>query len=166
VLLAAPVIVWIIAWFVFPGLTARERMALRRGGLVAVGLFVVGVAMGYAMTLPVALRMMLGINSWLGEPQTPFVDLADFVAFELKLLLGFGLAFQLPVVLLALGSVGIISSKQLREKRRHVIVCVFVLAMLLTPPDPITQVMMALPLALLYEACVWLLRAMERRRSS
>jgi sec-independent protein translocase protein TatC len=162
-LISAPGVVWAIAEFVFPGLTAREKMAVRRGAAFAVCLFVAGVLLCYFMTVPVAIRMMLAINTWIGET-TEFVDLTDYVGFVLKLLLAFGLAFQLPVVLLALGSVGILTSDQLRDKRRHTIVGILVAAMLLTPPDPVTQLMMAVPLVLLYEVCIWGIRAMELRR--
>jgi sec-independent protein translocase protein TatC len=92
------------------------------------------------------------------------VELSNYVAFVLKLLISFGLAFQLPVILVALGSAGIVSATQLREKRRHVIVGLMVAAMLLTPPDPLTLLLMAIPLILLYEICIWIVLVKERRR--
>ena len=81
----------------------------------------------------------------------------------MHLLIGFGLAFQMPVIILALGKMGVISSAQLREKRRHVAVALLAVAMLLTPPDVVTQLIMAGPLLLLYEACIWILWSAERR---
>jgi sec-independent protein translocase protein TatC len=119
--------------------------------------------MGYFVTLPVALELMLRINRWLGV-RCEFVELGDYVSFVLKLLICFGLAFELPVIVLALGTVGVVNSGQLRRYRRHVIVGLLVAAMLLTPPDPVTQLLMAAPMALLYEACIWLVRLIERRR--
>ena len=163
-LFSAPFIVFAIGSFVFPGLTDRERKAIQRSSGFAVALFVAGVSMGYFVTLPVALQVMFKINAWLGET-SEFVELGDYVAFVLKLLIAFGLMFQLPVILLALGSVGIISSQQLREKRRHVIVGLLVVAMLLTPPDPLTQLLMAGPMVILYEACIWMIWLKERRNA-
>ncbi len=159
-LLATPGIVIAIADFVFPGLTAKEKRIVRRSGVLAGVLFAAGVAMGYFVTLPVALGVMLKINKWIGvDPK--LVELVDYVGFVLKLLIAFGLAFELPVVVLALGYMGIISSRQLRDKRPVVIVALLVLAMLLTPPDPMTQLLMAVPMAVLYEVCIWLIRAKE-----
>jgi sec-independent protein translocase protein TatC len=120
------------------------------------------VSLCYFITLKVALQMMFRINAWMGL-STEFVELGNYVAFVLKLLIAFGLAFEMPVVLLALGGAGLVTSKQLREKRRHVIVGLLVLAMILTPPDPVTQMMMAVPLVCLYELCIWLIFAKEKR---
>ncbi len=159
-LLAAPVILARAAAFVSPGLTARERRAVRSASGFAALLFVLGVGLGYAVTLPVALRVMLGINRWLGL-RAEWVA-TSYAAFALQLLLAFGLVFELPVVLLVLGRLGVVSSRQLREKRSHVIVALLVTAMLLTPPDIFTQILMAAPLVLMYEVCIWLIRSGER----
>jgi sec-independent protein translocase protein TatC len=118
--------------------------------------------MGYVITLQVAIRVMLRINRWLGTT-CEFVELSDYVSFILRLLIAFGLAFELPVIILALGHAGVIRSAQLRNKRRHVIVGLMIVSMLLTPPDPLTLVLMAVPMALLYEACIWLIWCRERR---
>lgn len=160
-LLSAPCIVFAIGWFVFPGLTRRERRGILNASGFAVVLFAAGVCMGYFLTLPVAFRMMFRINNWLGV-SCEFVELSDYVGFVLKLLIAFGLAFELPVIIIALGSMGIISSDQLRSKRRYVIIGLMVAAMLLTPPDPLTLLLMAMPLALLYELCIWIIRYKER----
>ena len=161
-LISLPGVVFSVAHFVFPGLTLRERRTVRHSLVFATMLFVVGVCMGYFMTLPVAIRMMLRINVWLGV-DAEFVELSNYVAFVLKLLIAFGLAFELPVVVLALGSLGIVTSGQLRKKRRHVIIFLLVLSMFLTPQDPITMLLMAVPLTLLYELCIWLIWVREKR---
>lgn len=163
--ISAPVVVLLIGHFVFPGLTPRERNAVRRASGFAVALFAVGVIMGYVVTLPTAVKVLLGVNQWLGK-ESEFVVLSDYMSFALKLLLAFGLAFELPVVVLALGSAGLVTSAQLRDKRRYVIVGLMILAMLLTPPDPVTQILMAAPLSLLYEGCIWLLYFRERRSAA
>ena len=160
-LLSVPILLLAIGHFVFPGLKRRERKAVVWIIGASAVLFTAGVMMGYHLTLPVALRMMFRINALLGIT-CDFVDLADYMSFSLRLLIVFGLAFELPVVIVALGSVGILSYEQLRTSRRYVIVGIFVVAMLLTPPDPITQLLMALPMILLYEACIWIVWLRER----
>jgi sec-independent protein translocase protein TatC len=164
-LLAVPGILFAVGRFVFPGLTPREQKAISRSLIFATFLFAAGVAMGYFMTLPVALKMMFRINSWI-RVDCEFVELADYASFVLKLLIAFGLAFELPVIVLALGSLGIVTSRQLRDKRRHVVIALLVLAMFLTPQDPFTMVLMAAPLALLYEGCIWLIWFRERKEKA
>jgi len=161
-ILSLPFITLFIGQFVFPGLTRRERRAALLSLGSAVALFIAGVAMGYTVTLPIGLQMMFRISEWIGAHQA-FVELGNYVSFVLKLLLAFGIAFELPVVVLALGALGIVTQQQLRNKRRHVIVGLMVLAMLLTPSDPYTMILMALPLIALYELCIWIIWARERR---
>jgi len=160
--IAVPVVAFAVARFVFPGLKQIERRVVLQACGVAALLFAAGVAMGYTVTLPVALRVMFRVNSWLGV-SCEFVELADYVGFAMKLLVAFGLAFELPVVVLALGSMGVVSADQLRRKRPYVIVGLLVLAMLLTPPDPFTQLLMAVPMALLYELCIVVIAVRQKR---
>lgn len=159
-----PGLLWAASQFVFPGLTARERRVVLLTLLASTVLFAVGVTLGFVTTIRVALMWMLQVNTWLGV-DCEFVELADYCSFVLKLLIGFGLVFQLPILVLALGVLGIIDSNMMREKRRHVIVGLMVVAMLLTPPDPMTMIMMSVPLIGLYEACIWIVWARERRRA-
>lgn len=164
-LLALPLIIFIIGSFVIPGLTIRERRVVKGALASAAGLFFVGTWMCYRFTLPVALNVMLWIPGKLGL-SVPGWTLGSYTVFVLRLLVAFGLAFELPVVVYSLGSLGIISSKQMQEKRNHVIVGLMVLAMILTPQDPWTMLMMAIPLILLYEACIWMVKIKEIRKAS
>jgi sec-independent protein translocase protein TatC len=163
-LFSAPVILFAVGWFVFPGLTRRERRAVLGGLGFAAALFVVGVLIGYFLALPAALQVMLWFNAWL-QIKVEFFRITDYIGFVLKLLLAFGLTFELPIVLLILGHLGIVSSKQLRQKRRHAIVIVLILAAVITPTtDPFSQILLAGPLVLLYELCIWMIWAKERKR--
>lgn len=155
ILVSMPVLMLIIGAFVLPGIKDSERRAFQRVAAFSGVLFIVGVLMGYRFTLPLAMKVMLGFTSKLGGEA--IWNYQKFIGFTLQVLLGFGVAFQLPVVIILLGKLGILNSGQLRNKRRHVIVGLFVLAMLLTPPDITTQVLMALPLIILYECCIWFL---------
>jgi len=160
-LLSLPLLVFFIGSFVMPGVREVERKALFRISLFSGALFLLGLFMGYAITLPFALDWMVRIAGRLGGE--PIWLYNRYTSFAVHLLLGFGLAFQLPVVLLILGKMGLIKSIQLREKRRHAVIGLLVLAMFLTPPDVSTQLLMAVPLILLYECCIWILYFTENR---
>lgn len=160
-IISAPFLIFFAGHFIAPGLTPKEKRIVGRCMGFAVVLFILGVLLGYTITLPVALEMMFRWHTWLGI--RPLWTINSYVAFASQLLIAFGLAFEMPVIILVLGRFGILRSTQLRAKRKHVIVGLLILAMLLTPPDVITQLIMAVPLVLLYELCIWLLWLSERR---
>lgn len=163
VLISMPVLMFIIGSFIMPGIKDSERRIIQRIAGFAGVLFVVGVFMGYKWTLPLAMKIMWGFTGKLGGEA--IWNYQKFIGFTLQILLGFGVAFQMPIIIILLGKLGLVNSMQLREKRRHVIVALFILAMLLTPPDPGTQILMAVPLILLYEFCIWFLYFSEGKES-
>jgi len=163
-LLSAPLVVFFVGRFVWPGLTPRERRVVKQSLAFSAGLFVAGAALGYRAVLPVALKVLLDMNRWLGVEAV--WTLNSYLAFAVQLLVGFGLAFQLPLVLLVLGRLGIVRSHQLRHYRRHAIVALLIVGAVITPgPDVFSQLLVAGPLILLYELCIWLVRAAEHRRA-
>jgi sec-independent protein translocase protein TatC len=163
-LLSLPFIVLVAGRFVFPGLSHRERRFVCLGGGASIGLFSIGVWMAHQWTLPVAFQMMRQIEVWMGTP-AEFWETGNYVSFAIKLLLAFGVAFQFPMLVFMLGALGFVSSTQLRDKRRHVIVGLLVVAMLMTPgPDPFSQVLMAAPLIVFYETAIGLVWLRERQR--
>ena len=161
-LLSLPFLTFFIGQFIFPGLTKDEQKWVWASAGGSVLLFATGVSLGYSITLEVALSVMQGIHVWLGVE--PMWTLGSYVTFCMHLLIGFGLSFQLPLLVFVLGRLGLISVEQLRGMRRHVFVGLLVLAMFLTPPDPFTQLLMAGPLYILYEVCMILLVITEKAR--
>lgn len=163
--LSFPVIAWQLYRFVAPGLYRRERRAFLPFLLASPVLFCLGAAMVYYVMLPFI--MYFSLSQQLVTPEVA-VDLlpkvSDYLTLVTTLLLAFGLTFQLPVVVTLLGQAGIVSSGQLREGRRYAIVGVFVVAAIVTPPDPISQLMLAIPIVVLYEISIWCVRLIEAGR--
>ena len=152
--LAFPFIVYAILRFVFPALTNREKLIILSILIAGTGFFISGTVLAYAKTLPMVVSAFQAINTWVGLPVTT-IRIEGYISIVLKTIIAFGLVFQLPVIIFVLGWFGLISSKALREKRRIAIVVSFALSMFLTPPDPMSQIVMAVPLCLLYELSTW-----------
>ena len=167
VVLTFPVLAWQVYAFVAPGLYKRERYAFLPFLVAAPVLFVLGAALVYFIILPFVLwfslsQQIVGAGA-ISVELLPKVS--DYLTLVTTLLMAFGLCFQLPVVLTLLGMAGIVSSKMLSSGRRYAIVGVFVVAAVVTPPDPISQTLLALPIILLYEISIWCVRLIERRRN-
>ena len=152
--LAFPFIMYAILRFVFPALTRREKVILMSILVFGSCLFMGGSALAYSKTLPMVVTALQAINDWVGLPVTT-IRIEGYISIVLKTIVAFGLVFQLPLVIFVLGWFGLVTSKGLREKRRIAIVLSFVVAMFLTPPDPMSQIIMAVPLCLLYEVSIW-----------
>jgi sec-independent protein translocase protein TatC len=162
-LLSLPLQIVFIGAFVLPALTRKEQRLLLGVSGFAAGLFVFGVWLGYRFTLPFALKAMFQVNEWLGIRAQ--WTLNSYVTFTLQLLIAFGIAFELPVVILILGRLGLVTSRFLREHRRHAIIVILIIGAVLTPPDVVSQLIMSVPLYLLFELCVWVIWAWEKKRS-
>ena len=160
-ILALPAILCFLAQFIFPGLKRHERNLILFVLSIGLFLFVGGVWLCYGFTLRLALQMLIAFNAWMNVPTT-ILEANAYVSIILKILLAFGLAFQFPLILLALGWLGIIRAETLRRHRGGAIILIFTIAMFLTPPDILSQIIMAVPMCILYEITIWLVRLRER----
>jgi sec-independent protein translocase protein TatC len=153
--LAGPFIFYFVISFIFPALKMREQKYVYRGLFFGGGLFIAGVSFCYFILMPVALSASQLYSQWLGLGAFQW-RAEEYISFVCKFMLGMGLGFELPVVLLTLVKIGVFSYRTLRSMWRYMIVIVLVLGAVLTTPEVITQVMMAVPLYLLYEISVWI----------
>lgn len=163
--LAFPVLAFQLYRFVAPGLYRREKGAFLPFLFASPVLFLMGAALVYYIMLPFVLWFSLSQQiAGEGIEVSLLPRIGEYLQLVTTLILAFGLSFQLPVVVTLLGMAGIISSETLAQGRRYAIVGVVVLAAIVTPPDPISQLMLAVPLALLYEVSIWCVRLIELRR--
>jgi sec-independent protein translocase protein TatC len=160
--LSAPFIFYFIAQFVFPALRLREKKYVYRGLAFGGGLFLLGVTFCYFVLMPVALAASVQYAEWLGFSAYQW-RAEDYIGFVCKFLLGMGLGFELPVVVLTLVKIGLLNYRILARGRRYVIVISAVLGAVLTTPEIITQILMAIPLYLLYEVTIWIAWYWERQ---
>lgn len=162
-IISSPFWIYFMASFILPALHRRERQALLPWVGWSFLLFILGVLSTYYLLLPIALRASVAYSNLLGFEGLDW-RANEYISFVTHFIFGMGLGFQLPVVVLFLVKLGILTHTQLAKYRRHVIVLSFILGALLTTPEVITQVAMAVPLYLLYEICIWIAWYWERKR--
>ncbi|MDD2315931.1 MAG: twin-arginine translocase subunit TatC [Desulfobacterales bacterium] len=150
-MLAAPIILYEFWMFVAPGLYDKERRLLVPILILSSIFFIGGALFGYFFVFPYGFQFFLGFAS---EHIRPLPSMKEYLGFSSKLLLAFGLAFELPIVITFLAKLGIVSVPFLKKNRKYAVLIFFVFAAIITPPDVVTQIMMAVPMMILYEISI------------
>lgn len=157
---ASPVILYQIWLFVAPALYSHEKKYVIPFVISSTLLFIGGAAFGYFIVFPFGFKFLMSFATDLIQPAP---RLKESLSFCSMLLFAFGLTFELPLLILFLSKVGVVNARMLARNRRYAIVAIFIVAAILTPPDVVSQLMMAIPLLILYEAGIWIAKIFGRR---
>jgi sec-independent protein translocase protein TatC len=159
-ILTSPFVLYQIWAFVAPGLYQKEKKYVVPFVLGGSVFFALGVLFGYFIALPVGFKFLLGYAT---DFIKPMPSMKEYLSFSIKFLLAFGLVFEFPVVLVLLARIGVVDAKTLARQRKYAILLIFIFAAVMTPPDLISQVLMALPLMGLYELSILLSRIFGKK---
>ena len=164
--LTSPFILIQIWKFIAPGLYDNEKSAILPYLVITPILFFLGGALVYYLIMPLAIKFFLSFESTGINTSLPIqleAKVNEYLSLVMKLIFAFGLSFQLPVVLSLLARIGVVDSKFLRERRKYVVIIIFAAAAILTPPDPVTQIGLAIPLLILYELSIFSVNIIEKK---
>lgn len=167
-ILSFPVIAWQVYFFIAPGLFKNEKKVVLPFLILAPLLFIIGASLAYFYVMPLAWRFFIGFENssveMLGLPIILEARISEYLSLVISLIIAFGIAFQLPLILTLLTYTGIITGAFLAKGRRYAIVLIFLLAAILTPPDVISQIALAIPLMLLYEISILICNKIAKSR--
>ncbi|WP_305045200.1 twin-arginine translocase subunit TatC [Geoalkalibacter sp.] len=163
-LLALPVILWQIWMFVAPGLYAHEKRFAVPFVLASFLCFLGGTYFGFFHVFPNIFTFLIKFGTGAGDIEA-MLSMGAYLSISTKLLLAFGLVFELPIVMFFLGRMGVVDSLWMRRNRKYALLLAFVLGAVLTPPDVVSQTALALPFAILYELSIWIVRFTGKRRA-
>lgn len=152
---SSPFILYQVWQFISSGLTGKERKYVLLFGIFSFILFMTGSLLGYFAVVPIGLKFLMTFET---DYLRPVISVGKYVSFVMTLSFAFGLVFQLPLMILFFTKIGVVTPEFLSQKRKYAIVIIFILAAIFTPPDVITQCLMAVPLVLLYELSILLSR--------
>ena len=165
--LTSPIILTQIWKFIAPGLYKNEKKALLPYLLATPALFLLGGMLVYYLIMPLAIKFFLSFETSAQVSSLPIqleAKVNEYLSLIMRLIFAFGISFQLPVLLSLLARVGFLDSEYLRKRRKYVIVIIFAVAALLTPPDPITQIGLGIPLLILYELSILSVKIIEKNK--
>jgi sec-independent protein translocase protein TatC len=158
--LASPVLLWEIWCFVAPGLYDQEKKYVYPFVIFSTVFFSIGVSFGYFIVFPIAFKFFMSYGS---ESIRALPSIKEYLNFSCKLLFAFGVVFELPLFVLFLAKIGLVNAKMLRSKRKFAILGIFVLSAVLTPPDIVSQILMAFPMIVLYEISILVAKAFGKK---
>ena len=165
----SPVLLIQIYKFIAPGLYKNEKQAILPYLISTPILFLLGGLLVYYLVMPLAIKFFLSFETLGSNSNLPIqleAKVNEYLSLIMRLIFAFGISFQLPILLNLLARIGVVNSNYLKTRRRYVIVLIFALAAILTPPDPITQVGLAIPLLLLYELSIFTVRFTEKKKEN
>lgn len=152
ILTASPVVFYQIWKFVAPGLYRHERRLLFPFVLISSSFFIGGVLFSYYALFPLAFKFFIGLGN---EQVQPMITVKDYLKFATTMMLVFGVVFEMPVIAAFMSRLGILNTQILKKHRKYAIIIIFVIAAILTPPDVVSQMMLAVPMLVLYEISIW-----------
>ncbi|MEW5908924.1 MAG: twin-arginine translocase subunit TatC [Thermodesulfobacteriota bacterium] len=161
-MLASPVILYQFWMFVAPGLYQKERRLLLPIIILSSFFFIGGSLFGYFVAFPFGFKYLLGFAT---EHIRPLPSMKEYMSLASKMLLAFGLVFELPLIITFLARLGLVSAAFLKKNRKYAILIIFIVAAILTPPDAVTQIMMAIPMMILYEISIIGAKMFQRKKS-
>ncbi len=164
--ISSPIFLTQIWKFIAPGLYKNEKQALLPYLIATPALFILGGCLVYYFIMPVAIKFFLSFET-VAEPGVIAIQLEakvnEYLSLIMTLIFAFGITFQLPIILSLLARIGVIDSEYLKKRRRYFVVIIFIVAAVLTPPDPISQIGLAVPLLLLYELSIFIIKFIEKK---